>query len=95
MACDEIKDATGRVIGHMCGGRRSRPKRCPTCANGIATLLCDGPLMTEGSKTTTCDRPICKACAWHTGPDCDLCPHCAEARRKNPVALRSVAGGKP
>jgi hypothetical protein len=70
MACEMLRDETGRVTAIICG-TRTRRQRCRFCSTGYVEKLCDFP--TAPGKT--CDAGMCAKCATSVGIDLDYCPH--------------------
>lgn len=66
MPCDEMRDASGNLIGFKC----SRGQRNCTYCGKPATKLCDGP---GRHPRITCDVPMCAACATPGGKNIDYC----------------------
>lgn len=66
MTCHHFKSEDGKITGFVCTrGRKPKGKKCATCSQPGALLLCDG-----------CDQPLCGSC--HVSPkrDVDFCPRC-------------------
>lgn len=62
------------VIGGAIVCSRSSGKtlgKCRQCWVREATLLCDGPSVSDRGKT--CDTPLCRTCAVHVEPNRDFC----------------------
>jgi len=56
MACDELENRKGEVLGHMCS--RGRRRKVPCCVPGCGAdsrYLCDAELRPG----KTCDKPMC------------------------------------
>lgn len=56
MACDELENRKGEVIGHLCARGRRRKVLCcvPDCGQD-SSYLCDA----EVAPGKTCDKPMC------------------------------------
>jgi len=65
MICTPVKLDTCTAI--LC--RSGRRPRCKFCNTGVATKLCDHPVLNG-----TCNAPMCDRCATNIGPEMDYCP---------------------
>lgn len=69
----------------VCGGRRSKPKRCAVCRRRDGVRLCDA---------SKCNMPLCDVCTTPMGPDGDLCPGHAGSECEHEVIPHTICGVK-